>query len=48
MRSGQPDQIQAVVDELSERQRQYGLSQGEHRMLKRAIEMLGEANEREP
>ena len=42
MRSGQADQIQLVVNELTEREIRYGLSQGEKRMLKRASEMLGE------
>jgi RNA polymerase-interacting CarD/CdnL/TRCF family regulator len=40
IRSGLPDQIELVVDELTERDATCGLSQGENRMLKRAVEML--------
>lgn len=40
LRSGNRDQIAEVVNVLAERDRQYGLSQGERRMLDRAIELL--------
>lgn len=42
LRSGDREQIAEVVTALTERDKRYGLSQGEGRMLSRAIELLGE------
>jgi RNA polymerase-interacting CarD/CdnL/TRCF family regulator len=42
LRSEQPDQIRLVVAELTERERRYGLSQGETRMLVYAKNKLSE------
>ena len=40
LNSGDRGQIAAVVDGLSQRDRDYGLSQGERRMLERARQLL--------
>jgi hypothetical protein len=54
LKSGDPHRIAVVVAGLSERDRRYGLSQGERRMLERAKQMLegpaddGPAGVREP
>lgn len=54
LNSGDRAQIVAVVDGLSQRDRDYGLSQGERRMLDRARQLLqdpprnGPAGVREP
>ncbi|MGH3066946.1 MAG: hypothetical protein ACRDMI_00005, partial [Streptosporangiaceae bacterium] len=54
LNSGDRGEIEAVVDVLSQRDRDYGLSQGERRMLERARQLLqdppgnGPAGVREP
>jgi RNA polymerase-interacting CarD/CdnL/TRCF family regulator len=42
LNSGEPDQISEVVTALTDRDERYGLSQGERRMLNRAVAMLAE------
>ena len=44
LKSGDPKQVAEAVEELSDRERRYGLSQGERRILARAIELLGESD----
>ena len=44
LKSGDPKQIAETVEELTYREGRYGLSQGERRMLARAIELLGESD----
>ncbi len=45
LRSGERDQIAEVVTALTARDTRYGLSQGERRILNRAIEMLAEVTD---
>lgn len=43
LKSGDPNQIAEVVETLTDREHRFGLSQGERRMLTRAVQLLGEA-----
>ena len=45
LKSREPEQVAEVVASLIERDTNTGLSQGERRMLNRAIEMLAELQE---